>query len=78
MARKQYTEDEVLKSLSKKHDVKVIPPFMMGSKRTNGIVYVLNRYSSKLSNDLGNGSWGKIDYLVNHVGYYLAVVSQFN
>ena len=28
-------------------------------------------------NDLGNGSWGKIDFLVNHCGYTLIRTSKF-
>lgn len=28
-------------------------------------------------NDLGIGSWGKIDYLINHQGYRKSMVSEF-
>lgn len=55
MVRKHQVE-EVLKSLSKKQGVKV--------SEFNKTVTISKNYS-----DLGNGSWGKIDFLVNHKGY---------
>lgn len=64
MTRKfKHTEDEVLKALSKKRDVRV--------NRQSKEVYLLtgtNPHYPK-SDDLGNSSWGKIDFLVNHCGY---------
>ena len=56
MARKNYSEDEVLRSLSKKNSINI------------------NRVSKTLTvnttGDLGNGSWGKIDFLTNYCGYH--------
>ena len=68
MARK-HTEDEVLKSLRKKNDVRV----------NGNLVLILNGKNKKFPkhNDLGNGSWGKIDFLVNHCGYHTMNVSEF-
>lgn len=63
--RKFYTEDEVLKALSKKRDVRV--------NRTTKEIYFLtgsNPHYPK-NNDLGNSSWGKIDFLTNYAGYRL-------
>lgn len=68
MARK-HNEDEVLKNLRKKNDVRII-----GNQ-----IFVLNGKNPKhqKQNDLGNGSWGKIDFLRNHKGYVLINVSEF-
>lgn len=70
---KKYTEDEVLKSLFKKHDVKVFPE--------RGTVEILNGKTKKgqffKKNDLGGGSWGKIDFLVNYCDYHLVKVAEF-
>lgn len=71
MARK-HNEDEVLFQLRKKHDVRVTQ---------NKEVLVLNGKSNKgqfqPQNDLGNGSWGKIDFLVNHCGYRQMFVAEW-
>jgi hypothetical protein len=72
MARNQrYTEDEVLKRLSVKRDVSINP-----HTRT---IQVLNGNSKKFpkANDLGNGSWGKIDFLCNHREYHWIFVDEF-
>ena len=69
MARKQHNLDEVLRSLGKKHDCKV-------DEKTSAIS-VLSKDSVLRKNDLGNGSWGKIDYLIHHLGYKLLKVSKF-
>ena len=58
MARK-HTVDEVLRALDRKHDCKVV----------YNRVYILK--SKESFNDLGNKSWGKIDFLCNHNGYTL-------
>jgi len=62
MARK-HKMDEVLRALAKKHDCRIV----------GNVIQVLNGKSIEakyqLSNDLGNGSWGKIDFLVNHCGF---------
>lgn len=57
MARKNYKIDEVLRSLAKKNDCRIVPPN----------IAIMTGSSAK--NDLGNGSWGKIDFLVNHCGF---------
>ena len=67
MARK-HNEDEVLYRLRKKHDVRVTQ---------NKEILVLSRKSKQKQHDLGNGSWGKIDFLVNHCGYRQIFVSDF-
>lgn len=71
MARKQYKEDEVLRSLSQKRDVRVDP-----RKKE---VQTLNGRGKQYpkTNDLGNKSWGKIDYLVNYQEYRHYSVSEF-
>ena len=72
MARKQrYTEDEVLRHLSIKRDVSINP-----HTRT---IQVLNGKSKKSPkvNDLGNGSWGKIDFLRKYRYYHLIFVDEF-
>ena len=57
MARKNYQIDEVLRALSKKKDVRI----------DNKQIFVI--VGDNAQNDLGNGSQGKIDYLVNYCGY---------
>ncbi len=67
MARKNYRIDEVLASLNRKNDAKVI----------GGTVYILADSSPIKKNDLGNGSWGKIDYLTKYQGYSISRVKSF-
>lgn len=66
MSRKnKYKVDEVIRTLSKKHDCKIV-----------GIeVQVLKGPSAK--HDLGNKSHGKIDFLVNHRGFRKVIVTSF-
>jgi len=59
MARKKHKLDEVLRTLSLKKDCRII----------GDTVYTLVDKTPFKANDLGNGSWGKIDFLVNHMGY---------
>lgn len=66
MARKNYQIDEVLRSLTKKNDCMIMSDIT---------VRVLTGSGRK--NDLGNGSWGKIDYLTNHCGFTLIRTSKF-
>lgn len=64
MTRKlKHTEDEVLKALSRKRDARV--------NRITKEIYILTGTNPQYSrnNDLGNSSWGKIDFLVNYCGY---------
>lgn len=60
---KNYQELDVLNQLKKKRDV-IVDPIMA--------TVTVNRGRKRL-NDLGNGSWGKIDYLTNHRKYTLLV-----
>ena len=70
MARK-HKMDEVLRALAKKHDCRIV----------GNVIQVLNGKSieakGQLSNDLGNGSWGKIDFLVNQCGFRQMYVVDF-
>jgi hypothetical protein len=68
MARKTHEEEEVLRDLRKKKDCKVSGNhiFILSGKGKN----------KPRTNDLGNGSWGKIDFLVNHKGYFRSFVDE--
>lgn len=55
--KRKHTVDEVLISLSRKKSIKI----------TGNEIQIL--VGDKSNNDLGNGSWGKIDFLCNHNGY---------
>lgn len=84
MARKHYSMDEVIRQLSKKNDVKINKVF---GKPWNGEIEVLKNKvrnskfelvdNPKKKYDLGNGSWGKIDFLVNHCNFILSYVNAF-
>ncbi len=65
MAKKKHTLESALKSLSKKQDVRI---------NTNGIFVLKNEKKQK--HDLGNGSWGKIDFL-NKQGLRTIFVNEF-
>jgi hypothetical protein len=54
MARKKHTLEEVLKFFSRRKGVKIKDKVIQIDKRNN---------------DLGNGCWGRIDYLRNVHGY---------
>ena len=77
MARKQYSLDEVLRSLSKKKDIRI--------KGTTVLMlsdFIVTKEGESVRNplkinDIGNKSWGKIDYLVNHNNYFLVKVASF-
>jgi len=76
MARK-HTVDEVLRALRLKNDVKV-----NGSEIMILSDFVYKNNGQKIENpkkkhDLGNGSWGKIDFLVNQHGYSIYNISDF-
>lgn len=70
--RKLHNEDEVIRSLSKKSDIRI--------DSESKIIKVLSKLdkdgnpNKEAKNDLGNGSWGKIDFLRNYCGYYLMKV----
>ena len=69
MARKKHKLEEVLFRLRRKRDVRVNPG--------NKTVMVLNNKAKNKENDLGNGSWGKIDFLKNVEKYNVFFVSEF-
>jgi hypothetical protein len=71
MARK-HKMDEVLSSLSRKHDIRI-------DVNVKTVEVLTGKSSdSPSNNDLGNKSWGKIDYLRNYCGYTLIFVDRFN
>lgn len=63
MKQGKHTETEVLKSLQRKHDVKI--------DSIKGTITV-NRSESR-KNDLGNKSHGKIDFLKKQLNYTLII-----
>ena len=80
MARKSYSTDEVLKALGKKNDVRVFPFRGVVEILSNTIV---NKKGEIVPNprkryDLGNGSWGKIDFLVKQRDYSTVKVENFS
>jgi hypothetical protein len=79
--RKDYNVDEVLKSLQRKHDLFI--------DRSKQIIYILKNkvYSPKegklienplKANDIGNGTWGKLDFLNKVCHWHLFYISNFN
>jgi len=80
MARKEHSIDEVLNSLNKKRDCKVdtenkvVEVLKLKVHDKNSLELIDN---PKAKFDLGNGSWGKLDYLKNHMGYTILFVGQF-
>ncbi len=65
---KYSSPDEVVKSLQRKRDVKI--------DNTLKRIEVLKKDKGNPT-DLGNGSFGKLDYLTNYCGYTLSNVSKF-
>lgn len=59
MKKKNYDEVSVIRSITKKADVSV--------DYVNKIIQVKEN-----SNEVGNGTWGKIDYLCHYCGYIYA------
>ena len=49
----------MLRILSKKKDIRIV----------RETIYILKPSSKERRGDLGNGSWGKIDFLVNYQKY---------
>lgn len=78
MARK-HNEDELLRSLSKKNDVRIYPHHKQ-IKILSEKVYKKGESidNPKKRHDLGNNSWGKIDFLINYKGYTKSFVPEFN
>lgn len=66
---KKLNRNEAIKSLTKKHDVRIIQK----SKK----LIILGQESRARSNDLGGGSWGKIDFLTKHCGFTTLTVDKF-
>lgn len=62
MAKRKYDEVSVCRSLSKKHDVNI--------DTQRKVIEVV-----KNNTTVGNGSWGKIDYLYNYCGYRVIMVN---
>lgn len=77
MARK-HNEDEVLRTLRSKNDVRIVSGEIQVLKDK-----VYNKKTCQVETnpkkhfDLGNGSWGKISFLVNYCGYRQIFVSKF-
>jgi hypothetical protein len=65
--KRQQSPDEVVRSLSKKNDVQI----------KGQTINVLKNTARGRRNDLGNGSFGKIDFLVNHNGFHKVMVDSF-
>lgn len=65
MKRKNYDEVSVIRSITKKADIFV--------DYTNKVVQV-----KKDSNEVGNGTWGKIDYLCHYCGYSYIISKTIN
>lgn len=65
MARKQFNEDEVLRTLHKKNDLRI--------DNNMKVIQVLRDNVT-----CGNGTWGKIDFLVNHNGWKSMLVNEFD
>jgi hypothetical protein len=62
---RKYAVDEVIRSLNNKHDCRI-----MGNR-----IEVLTGRNA--TNDLGNGSWGRIDFLTHYYGFYQCFVKEF-
>lgn len=65
MARKQYTLDEVFRSLGRKNEIKVLPHKKLIIVLSNAV-------------DVGNSTWGKIDFLSNHHHYRISRPDKFD
>lgn len=67
----KHNEMSAILGLKSKHDIKI--------DTTNKQIFILNGKSKKApkKDDLGIGSWGKIDFLINHQGYRKSMVSEF-
>lgn len=68
MSQKKHTPFTALTSLSRKKDVRILE---------GGLIAVLSPNSPHRTNDLGNGSWGRIDYLCKVAGFRLVRVRKF-
>lgn len=64
---KGYDEEDVKNRLRKKHDIKIL------KDRKN----ILLLFGSQAKGDIGIGSSGKIDFLVNYCGYRVEWTDDF-
>lgn len=62
----KHTEEKAIRSLNKKKDCLI--------NRDYKVIQILTK--NKV-NDLGNKSWGKIDFLQKHAGYTVKYVPKF-
>ena len=76
---KKHNEYDCIKQLDRKRDCKIA---------SSGVIVILQNHifipkeGKTIRNpnkhfDLGNKSWGKIDYLINHCGYSMMRVDRF-
>lgn len=76
--KKKHLFESVIRSLSKKNDLRIknneilILRDKVYNKKTMGL-----DWNPKKKWDLGNKSWGKISFLVNHCGFTQYFVSEF-
>ena len=73
----KHTENEAVRALRKKRDVRIEAPFIYVLKDK-----VLHKELGVIDNtrkvhDLGNGSWGRIDFLIKVLEYKLLKVNTF-
>ena len=64
MSKQKYDEASVLRSLARRKGINI--------NRSNKIIEINSNAS-----DVGNGSWGKIDYLTNYCGWFARVDKTF-
>lgn len=62
--KRNYNEEDVVKTLDKKSDIRIFGKQVQELKEGKG--------------DVGNGSRGKIDFLVRYCGYTHVFVNSFN
>ncbi|GET20473.1 hypothetical protein [Prolixibacter denitrificans] len=68
MSHLKHTPFTALASLKRKRDCQILP---------GGVIAVISPKSPHRAGDLGNGSWGRIDYLVKVAGFRLQRVWKF-
>ena len=64
MSKQKYDEANVLRSLARRKGINI--------NRSSKIIEI-----SSNASDVGNGSWGKIDYLTNYCGWFARVDKTF-
>lgn len=69
--KKSYDEVSVIKALNRKTSISI-----KNEALTNGVHGVINVL--KNATDLGNSSWGKIDYLIKVHNYKIYIVDNIN